>query len=445
MSWEYTVGMLPHRVVAYEDTARKGVIYLRWRIAGDWKRKSLGFRFVRDRKGRIPKAEEDKARRAADEQYAKLASGGHVPAAPTMPLTIAEGWTLATDAERGRWTSDTMHRREMRRATDRAKSVWGASTAWNAIDRGEVRRLWRAELKRVRAKGHDGARSAEIVITRVMTLAAWLREEGKILPTACVPWKAMRSEMLTDVGAVEVHRPRYTIDEYRRMLAAAWQVDERFGFLLAIGAEYRLGQVVRVRRVHIDPLAGTVQIVGAGKKRGAVIQLTGQQIAAMQRVLADGYLAGLETAFQAGEVADYPVFVGVKLPVRDGRLVTRADHATRSHLDRTPLQRWLRATETLAKVDHMPGRGWYGLRRVAVDAAKAAGISREGLQQSGGWSNTQVPDAIYADQNAAYAREEAARIRSSIRAELPAETEQNGASPTGEGEACGPSNSEEST
>jgi len=63
------------------------------------------------------------------------------------------------------------------------------------------------------------------------------------------------------------------------------------------------------------------------------------------------------------------------------------------------------------------GRGAYGLKRQSVDAAKAAGISREGLQRLGGWTDTQMPDRVYADQEADYARDEARQIRAKIRGE----------------------------
>ena len=65
----------------------------------------------------------------------------------------------------------------------------------------------------------------------------------------------------------------------------------------------------------------------------------------------------------------------------------------------------------------MKGRGWYGVRRQAADEAKRQGISGEGLMQHGGWTDTQVPDAIYADQEAEYARAEAAAVRAEIRGE----------------------------
>lgn len=446
-AWEYSVGLLPHRVVAYEDTARRGVLYLRWRVAGDWKRKSLGFAFVRDAKGRIPKAQQERAQRDADAQYARLLSGGLVPAAPTAALTIKAGWALATDPERGKWIEDTMHRREMDRAIRRAKSVWGTDTTWNAIDRGEVRRLWRAELKRVKATGRPGVRSAEIIVARVMALATWLRDEGKIASTACLSWKAMKEDMAKDFKAYTPKRLRYSLQEYRAILTAAPSVDPRFGLLLQLGAEYRLGQVVRCHRSALSVGdTGTLRIAGSGKKGGTTVVLTDAQTAAAYDELTVGYLAGLESAYQTKQIDDYPLFPGVRLPKHDGVPYTRIDHATRPSMGANhQLRTWLRATEAKARVDdqpipHITGRGWYGLRRIAVDAAKESGISREGLGASGGWANTQVPDAIYAEQEMAWAAKEAADIRAKIRGEIPRQTDQNGTcTQNGTAEAMPPS------
>jgi len=68
-----------------------------------------------------------------------------------------------------------------------------------------------------------------------------------------------------------------------------------------------------------------------------------------------------------------------------------------------------------AKIPHVAGRRAYGLRRVAVDSAKELHISREGLMQIGGWTDPQVPGSVYADQEAGYARKEAAAIRAQSR------------------------------
>lgn len=453
-SWAYSVGMLPHRVLAFEDKARKGVVYLRWRVQGDWKRKSLGFT-VRTDKGVLVKANVQRAQKAADEMYARLVSGGVMPKAPEAELTIADGWTAAKDPNTGKWPEDTMHRREMDRALDRAKSTWGARTAWNSIDRGEIRKLWRTEFRRARAAGHEGVRSTEVVVARVMAVANWLRDEQKIAPTACLPWKAMKEEMRVDFakatkGRHEVKRLRYTPEEYRALLAAAPQVDPRWALLLSLGAEYRLGQVKRVRRsdVHLD--TGRVLVRGSGKKRGTVIVLTKGQRAQLEAALgAGGYLEGLEQAYQRKKVTDYPLFPGLRLPAKDGAPFTRVEHAERPELDNTQLRAWMLRTEKKArvngkKIEHEAGRGWYGLRRAAVDAAKAAKISREGLQAHGGWSDAQIPDTIYADQQAEYAQQEAADVRAKIRGEV-SEDPQPSADQNGANAMRGPESSEPRT
>ena len=431
-AWSYTVGMLPHKVRAVELLARKGVVYLKWRVNKEWTVRSLGFR-VRDAKGKLDREKCREAQLAAEQQYTRNLTGAPVASATKRELTIADGWALAIDPDSGRWPDDTMHRREVARAIQRAKSTWGANALWNDIGRADLRTLWRKELKRARALGHEGVRSTEVVVSRVLTVASWLREEQLIAPTACTPWKAMKEEMASDFaratnGRHAVQRPRYTLEQYRAMLAAAPKVDPRWGLLLTIGAEYRLGQVKRAFRSDVDVVSdpATVRIRGRGKKGGVIIECTpGQRAALLESFGPGGYLHGLERAYTKKQIADYPLFPGVRLPEQDGKPITRREHATRPPIENTQLRKWLRATEERARVDgkpiaHVEGLGWYGLRRVAVDAAKAEKISREGLQQTGGWADSQVPDAIYADQEMTYARREAAEVRARIRGEVTA-------------------------
>jgi integrase len=194
-------------------------------------------------------------------------------------------------------------------------------------------------------------------------------------------------------------------------------VDARWGLLLTLGPEYRLGQVVRCRRSDYDAVAGTLRIQGSGKKRGTLVQLTKGQLRALDEALGS-WLWNLSLARAEGRVADFPLFPGGRVPMRDGVPSLRGVHATRPHMGAShTLRVWLRETEKRAGVEHVPGRWWYGLRRIAVDAAKEAGISREGLQQHGGWSDTQVADRIYAEQDQAWAGKEAADIRAKIRGE----------------------------
>ena len=55
--------------------------------------------------------------------------------------------------------------------------------------------------------------------------------------------------------------------------------------------------------------------------------------------------------------------------------------------------------------------------RSSTACGSDAGISQHGLKEHGGWSDTQVPNQIYADQEAESAREEAKQIRAQIRGE----------------------------
>jgi integrase len=160
----------------------------------------------------------------------------------------------------------------------------------------------------------------------------------------------------------------------------------------------------------VSPEHKTLTVRSAGKKKGVVSELTAGQWAAWLRAVGPGgYLEALER-----EMPDYPLFP-------QGRLVrgqaVPAKHGSRPPLDRTAVRKWFAEAEELAEIPHVAGRGPYGLRRIAVDAAKDLHISREGLKALGGWSSSEVPDNIYADQEALQARSEAARVRAQMRGE----------------------------
>lgn len=423
--WTYAVGLNPHRVTAFEDVKRGGVVTLRWHIgAGATRRRmlrSLGIA-VRGARGGLDRDLLTRAIAAADAQYAALASGKVSAAvmAPTAPLTIAQGWQRAKHPELGKWNKDTAHRRDMDRAMKRAVETWGSACTWEEIDRGQLRKLWRKELARLRAKGHGGVRGAQLLLDLVLAVAEWLRDEQLIAPTAALRWRNLDAEFMADAGDHTPSRPRYTVEEYRKLFAAAWQADERYGLLYDLGAEGRLGQVARAMRSHLDTETGRLRVIGRGKKQGTVIVCTAAQKANVARVLETGYLAGLEAAYQAGTIADYPLFPGGHF-ARDkdtGHLVSRAAYATRAPVDRTAWRKWHERAEALAEIPHVEGRGPYGSRRAGVDAAKALQISREGLQSWGGWADSQMPDAIYADQEQEYARDEASEVRAKARGEL---------------------------
>ncbi len=423
--WEHSVGEIPHKVTVYERVAKKRVLYLRWRADGNWRHRSLKKK-LRTHGGRIIHDVKRRAVAAANAHHETIIREGLTPEARQKRLTIDEALPLVTHRETGMYPVDTPHRREVLRAMKVAELVLGADTPWEAVRHAQLRKLWRWRITALAAKGHDGARGAEVTVARFLAVAQWLRDEEQIPRYACIPTRHWKRELKDDWrrqrGAdtnPEPKRPRHTLEEMRSILEVADQVDPRFSLLIDLGAELRLGQVARSWRSDLDLEAGTLTVRSVGRKKGEVVKLTDGQAIAVYAALT-GYLADLE---QSG--ADYRLFPSGQLP--GGR--SGNPHATDRHRHAKPIGRrrileWFRQAEKLAAVEHVPGRGAYGLRRVAVDAAKKLGISREGLKAHGGWTDTQMPDRIYADQEADHAREEAKAIRARIRGELQEEKTQ---------------------
>lgn len=440
--------MKPHRVTAFEDVKRGNVVHLRWIVDGKRTVRSMGFT-VRGPRGGIDRDLATRVEQAAAEQHLALVRGSvALPISAERlanPLTIAEGWARASDPDTGKWNKATQYRDDIQRAIDAAVASWGPSMTWDAVDRGQLRKLWRNELAKHRAAGHKGVRGSELTLDLVLAVGAWLRDEQLVAPTAALRWKGMDAEFKADAdpdGEYAPSRPRYTVDEYRAMFATSWEADERYGLAYNLGAEYRLGKVVQARRSHLNLPFGQLRVLGRGKKKGATIVLTPGQLRDVKRVLTTGYLAGLETAYLAQEIEDYCLFpAGHFAHDAHGRLLSRADYAARGPIDRTAVRAWHRETERLAGIEHLKGRGPYGSRRAGVDAAKAAQISREGLQAHGGWADSQMPDAVYADAEAGYARDEAAEVRARIRGESLVKPEESSQIVTPSDDATAPSTS----
>ncbi len=428
--WEDTFGFAPHKVWVGERADKGGTLYLRWwdGTRGNWKWRSLG-QGLRDEKGRVLDAVQQLARQAAKERYEELTGkGAPVVLTERTPLTLGRTWALISDEKTGLYPTDTAHRREVARELRHAVRILGPDTAWATIDKGRYLTLMRTRVDELRAAGHTALRGAEITMQRIHAIAVWLRDNEHIPADAAVPSSRWRLNLATYVEAShggrlpEPAKPRHTLDEMRALLEKAWDTDPRFGLLMALGAEQRLGQVARCRRSDLNLEHKTLRIPGRGKKKAPIVLLTAGQVHAVERAL-QGYLARMERAH-----ADYPLFPGVKLRHAIERVDGKYRRTGAAYMDPrtmanvapvrgTGIRKWFRATEARCGIAHAAGRGAYGVRRVAVDAVKAAGISREGLKSHGGWASTQIPDAIYADQDAEYARREAMEKRAEIRGE----------------------------
>lgn len=421
--WTYSVGTVPYKVTAYERASQDGVVYLRWRArtaggARNWRNKSLKLK-VRDRAGRIDREREKQIQEEANRQLARLL-GGLPKEVVAVRLTLSEGWAKISDRKTGKYPTNTPHRREVERAMRYTMAVWGPDRPWDSIKKRDLRELWRRRIEELSAVGERGLRGAEVTIARLVGVAGWLRDEEHIPATACVPSRHWKRELADDWrtitearGDYEPARPRHSLDEMRKILSFADEVDPRFGLVVELGAELRLGQVVRAMRSDLDLKESTLTVHSKGHKRGVVVMLTEAQARAVGEEMAIGYLRLLE---RAG--GDYPLFPSGQLPGgRSGDPRAEERHRSVKPVNRRTLQEWFKAAEELAGVPHVPGRSAYGLRRAAVDAAKDEGISREGLKEHGGWRDSQMPDQVYADQQSEKAREEARDVRAKIRGE----------------------------
>jgi integrase len=418
------VGFLPHKVTVYEEPARNGTLYLRWRKAGNWGRKSLQ-RPLRTPRGRIDPEVQKWALQQAEKKYAELVSG--VPLeerAPTSPLTLSQGLERVTDAATGKYPTDTDHRREVEREFKRAIAHFGGDTTFESIKRRDIRGFWRWRILELHKEGHTGLRGAEITVARFLAVAAWLRDEEMIPPGSCQLPRSWKDEFrkdwleLTDSRALPTpNRPRHSLEELRAIIAKASEVDPRLHLALELGAELRLGQVIRARRPDLNLEHKTFTVYGKGHKQGEKVHLTEGQLRVVTYYLKTGYLRFLEES-----MADYPLFPAGELrgwlvKGEPGIPYAPKRNAEKGSVTRDALDDWFHNAERLAGVPVIKGRAAYGLKRRSVDKAKEEGISREGMQHLGGWSDNQMPDKIYADQDADYSRDEARDIRAKIRGE----------------------------
>lgn len=433
-TWSHVVGIRPHRVTAYERVEKGNVLYLKWRANGNWQKESLGKK-LRDADGQILADVEQEAVARATARYNALVAGlprGAKPKAEAPPLTLGETERVITDPDTGLYSVDGDYRREVLRELRRAVLLWGPATPWTLVDVDSYTALGRRRVRQLRAAGHTGMRGAEVTVTRVATIAAWLRDTKKIPATAghaSRRWKADLKRYWSDLaggGDPPVSRPRHTLAECRAILKAALEGDEpRFTLLYVLGAELRLGQVKRCQRSHLHLGAPTLAVPGRRHKKGTTVELTAGQVWAAEQALA-GYLAECEAAYQA-DGTDYLLFPGG--PLRGLRRQRQGKTATvrvgvGARTTRPVSRKWIadrfREAEAAARVDgkpvaHVPGRGPYGARRQAVDTANDLKVSAKGLQSLGGWTDVTTPQRIYAEQENLAGRAEARAIREQIR------------------------------
>lgn len=163
------------------------------------------------------------------------------------------------------------------------------------------------------------------------------------------------------------------------------------------------------------PLAshGTFTVFGKRNEAGEKLALTEEQRVAVDHALKT-VLGEAEAAYDPAEPrTDHYLLPGGRL-VQGAASVERARHAP---LTRDALRKAFHALEVAAGVKPVEGRGWYGLRRVATDAAPDYTSDRRVLDKLGGWTaGSTTREDTYQDREDGLLIAETAAVRRAWRA-----------------------------
>ena len=419
-TWSERVGRKGRSVTVYERPDRGLTIWLRWTERGKVSPVRADIDTVRDSRGRLSKRLQDQARAEAYAKLAELEGGPAKLKKKAAPLTLGEGVRLAF-SERGPYPLDPKTdraTRDARRSAELAVQLLGGpDVAWQDVTPGMIRAIWR----RIARKRPDLRVNTPVkAVGALFRIAEWLAVEQ---PEARFPrpWRGWRSEVQAHWRkldrATEPNRPRYSVEERDRLWQVRDQADPRFRLALVIGAGQRQGQTIGAFRRHAVRRADGWRIdvpYVSRRKRAAPLLLTEVEAAALEYEMAEGYLADLERAFQAGEIEDYALFPHGKL--KQGRVpVSRATKP----LHRRTLSRWHQQLEEVAGVEHVAGRGLHGLRRLYRDLYRATGADPMVRNVVQGWApGSTIGDDLYADSESEAVLREAAALRDRVRGTL---------------------------
>lgn len=446
--WQYQKGEYSSTVTAVERTDRGRTIEVRWWVPSLKRvhRRSLGFS-IRDENGVIVREVEQEAVRQTQAIYDSLMAGRSPLEAPRNeqgPLTLQEGFDLATTVPSGLYVVESPHLRDMRRAARDVVAIIGRTARgepriWDALNNAAARELWLGLAKRYKAKELGGPAWTERCLVALIQVSQWLVAEERI-SRGLVMKKQWREQFRREWEQFTGERitkstPRHSEEEIRRIFAALDHpdVDPRVALALELGAEARLGQVRRLMRSDVDLSEigafklGRVVVHGSGKKLGVVRDLTPEERGAIDRALA-GYLRDLEEAYQEELREDYPMFPAGRLcydiaPSRVPRRKAAGPPTRRAKLsvakspmdDRT-LNDHFHALERIAKVDVIPGRGWYGIRRRATDVYEDYEKDERVLNDQTGHKKSETRREVYQEREREVIRARSAETRRRVRA-----------------------------
>jgi hypothetical protein len=447
--WKYQRGEYFNTVTACERADRGRTIEVRWWIPSlhKYHRKSLGYR-IRDDSGVIIPALEQQAVRQVQDIYDSLMAGRsplQPPVSNAAPLTLKDGFDLATTVPTGLYVVESEHLREMRRAVRDILEIIGRTSrgeprTWEALNNTAVRELWLGLARRFKATEQGGPAWTERCVVVLLQVSQWLAAEERI-SRPIVMKKAWREQFRREweqytSSRISKSTPRHSEDEIRQIFAVLdhSDVDPRIALALELGAEARLGQVRRLMRSHVDlsPLGafalGRVVVHGSGKKLGVMRDLTPEERAAIDRALG-GYLKPLEEAYQNGLRDDYPMFPGgrLKYDIAPSRVPRRKAvgaptrraklSSSNTPMDKRTLNDLFHALERIAKIDPVAGRGWYGIRRRAADVYEDYEKDERVLNDQTGHKKSETRREVYQEREREVIRAKSAETRRRVRSQ----------------------------
>lgn len=477
--WTFSIGAQP-RLTLFEKVGRSGsaIVWARWYDphargglgAPRTKSTQLSIRYSADhrRAGQINPEFEQAVIALAQAWHNDLRAGREPGASPgtnaasedeKAALTIAEGFELYTHPVSGRYVGNDPARSDVIAAGRDCVAALGEHTTWaSVVPMAAAESIWRYVYRRIatnnkvrtgvrdlkklnkRRRNHalprrvpDGATWARRCVNHFFACAEWLATRGKIPADACRRPSGWVAEFKADWRRLsgrdldtERDGPRYTPDEAGRLLNALFdpRIDPRLRLAILCGADsLRGGQVTRTMRSQLDLSQtgafgkGRLVVLGRGKKMGAIVDLDEITRSQLDHEMRAGYLRECEAAYLRGDIEDYALFpqgrfVGGAIPVRHNERYLKP-------ISRRAVTDFFLDLERVAGVEHVPGRGWYGLRRLWADLTPEHVHSVRGREVMGGWARgSKVIDRVYKSKEDEQAIREAALGRAAIREAL---------------------------
>lgn len=396
-------GRRPYVVTLREEKEPGSNVILDYTRAGKRRKTTLAYP-VRRQSGRRwiwDDAALERAREAAEDRSAELRlDRTRADVLETEVLTFGKAVALYTDPKTGGLPPSVKTQNGYIRHLKTWTRVLGYDTPWNRITPARV-------LARTRELEQAGRIPGALNEARVLrVLHRWLsgpaRLTGLLDPVQGFPWKRLNQ-------AHQPARPRFTAAQLAAIVKVRHDVDPRFALYMAMvddsGARSKALRILM--RTAIDrPLEDPPTAEDAPYGWALFPALKGQRatlhlLTAFERreleIAFTGYLRELEAAYQAGELADYPLFPGARLRDKAEKVVGLRQGGSLRCADATVITEWLRDAEALAKVEHVRGRGYHGIRRSVSDLLLEE-LGLDGLTVAMGWSTRNTPEQIYVDR-----------------------------------------------